>query len=183
MKTQRIRDPIHDLIVFKERDAIDKAAWKLLKEPEMQRLRRIRQLGVSEFVYPSATHTRFAHSVGVFHNARRLMKIIKREISLGRVQGDFDDARAKTALTAALLHDIGHGPFSHAFEEARKAIAGNESKKIKKHEAFTADMIENANSNIGSILNDVEVSAANVAELLRLENPTDMYHSVVSSIL
>jgi uncharacterized protein len=58
MKTQRIRDPIHAMIVFEEDRPLDMAVWRLLNVPEVQRLRRIRQLGVSDFVYPSATHTR-----------------------------------------------------------------------------------------------------------------------------
>ena len=123
MKTQRIRDPIHDLIVFDDDGPVDSFAWELLGTPDVQRLRRIKQLGVSEFVFPSASHNRFAHSVGVFDNARRLVKLIERENKLNRVSGEFDPERAKVALFAALLHDIGHGPFSHAFEEARKAIA------------------------------------------------------------
>jgi len=123
MKTQRIRDPIHGLIVFDDDGLVDESVWALLNAPEIQRLRRIKQLGVSEFVFPSASHTRFSHSIGVFHNARRLVGIIRREIELKRVEGDFNEGRAKVALFAALLHDIGHGPFSHAFEEARKALA------------------------------------------------------------
>lgn len=184
MKTQRLRDPIHDLIVFDENSDVDRVAWRLLNEREFQRLRRVRQLGVSEFVYASATHTRFAHSVGVFHNARRLLQIIHREIDLHRVAGDYDEGRAKTCLMAALLHDIGHGPFSHAFEEARKSIAehgGDSAAKIKKHEGFTADMIIAADSNIRDILAEIGVSADEVGELLRAENPIDMYHSIVSS--
>jgi uncharacterized protein len=110
MKPQRIRDPIHGLIVFDDDGLVDEHVWALLNTPDVQRLRRIKQLGVSEFVFPSASHTRFSHSIGVFHNARRLVSIIKREIGLKRVDGEFNQDRAKIALFAALLHDIGHGP-------------------------------------------------------------------------
>lgn len=159
-------------MVFSEKDPIDVAAWELLNTREVQRLRRVRQLGVSELVYPSATHTRFAHSVGVFHLARRLIEIVRREIDEGRVQGEqFDEHRANVALMAALLHDIGHGPFSHAFEEARKAIAvkqhGKDAGKIKKHEGFTADLILAQDSQISGILDKVGVSAEEVAALIR----------------
>ena len=57
-KTQRIRDPVHGLIVFRENDPLDQLAWALLNTPEFQGLRRIKQLGFCEFVFPGATHTR-----------------------------------------------------------------------------------------------------------------------------
>jgi HD superfamily phosphohydrolase len=185
MKPQRIRDPVHGLVVFNDDSLVDEGVWALLNTPEVQRLRRIKQLGVSEFVFPSASHTRFSHSVGVFHNARRLIEIIKREIELKRVEGEFNETRAKVALFAALLHDIGHGPFSHAFEEARKALAAErtaESRtKIRSHEHFTAEMISDNSGETSAILSAAGVSAMDVADLVAAETPTDMYHAVVSS--
>jgi HD superfamily phosphohydrolase len=183
MKTQRIRDPIHGLIVFDDDGLVDESVWTLLNTPDVQRLRRIKQLGVSEFVFPSASHTRFAHSVGVFHNARRLVGLIRREIELGRVEGEFNETRAKVALFAALLHDIGHGPFSHAFEEARKALAAESASKtkIRNHEAFTAELIRDNSGEISKILGASGVRAEDVADLVAAETPTDMYHAVVSS--
>jgi uncharacterized protein len=186
MKTQRIRDPIHGLIVFDSEGLVDECVWALLNTPDVQRLRRIKQLGVSEFVFPSASHTRFSHSIGVFHNARRLVSIIKREIGLGRVAGNFNEERAKIALFAALLHDIGHGPFSHAFEEARKAIAAERGDtaaktRVRNHEAFTAEMIEDQSGQIAQMLESSGVAAKSVADLVAAEIPADMYHAVVSS--
>ncbi len=166
---------------------VDAPAWKLLQSPDFQRLRRIKQLGVSEFVFPSATHSRFAHSVGVFQNARRLVNLIEREIELGRVNGRFDKNRAKIAILAALLHDIGHGPFSHAFEEARKAVgaeqagAGTKPAPIRKHEAFTAEIITDPSGQIGEILMNLDVDPGGVADLIASEDPQDMYHAIVSS--
>jgi HD superfamily phosphohydrolase len=114
-KTQRIRDPIHDLVVFDEKDDIDQLAWRLINTPEFQRLRRIRQLGVSEFVFPGATHTRFAHSIGVYHNARRLVRLIDEHLldspkSDANPEESPSEDRATVIRLAALLHDIGHGP-------------------------------------------------------------------------
>ncbi len=71
-RTQRLRDPVHGLIAFRDDQRVDQLAWALIDTPEFQRSRRIRQLGVAEFVFPSATQTRFAHSIGVFHTARQL---------------------------------------------------------------------------------------------------------------
>lgn len=179
-KTQRIRDPVHDLIVFDERSEVDSLAWRLLETTEFQRLRRIKQLGVSEFVFPGATHSRFSHSVGVFHIARELENLIRREFTLGRVNGQVDETKIKKAVIAALVHDIGHGPFSHAFEEARKSIAKQRGETvIKKHEDWTAEIIENPDGNILPLLG--ERLAKEIADLLRADIPSDMYHSIVSS--
>ena len=181
---ERIRDPIHDLIIFRENAPLDWAAWQLVNAPELQRLRRIKQLGASEFVFPSATHTRFAHSIGVFDYARKLISIISREIRLKRVEGKFDAQRARVAVLASMLHDIGHGPFSHAFEEARKAVSEQrygKHVKIKKHEYFSAELVKSPKSRIGEILDAVNVNPVSVADLIEAETPTDMYHAVVSS--
>ena len=82
-KQQRIRDPIHDLIVFDGPDVsqLEGALWQVIQTRAFQRLRRVKQLGFSDFVYPGATHSRFAHSVGVFHTARMLMDIVRRRAS------------------------------------------------------------------------------------------------------
>lgn len=181
-KTRRIRDPIHDLIVFDEREDVDQVAWQLLGTQEFQRLRRIKQLGLSDFVFPGATHSRFAHCVGVFHNARRLLKLIEREIELKRVEGVFDKSRAEVAVLAALLHDLGHGPFSHAFEEARKSLGADKSKRPRRHEDWTSELILNPSGWILPILETYRKGLANdIADLIRSENPSDMYHAIVSS--
>lgn len=173
-RTQRVRDPVHGLIVFRAGDPLAQLAWRLIGTPEFQRLRRIKQLGVSEFVFPGATHSRFAHSLGVFHVARTLVEIIRRE--LGK---QFDPARAEVAVIAALLHDLGHGPFSHAFEAVQKARG-----IAKKHETWSAEIIRNAQGQIRPLLDayrhDVTFTDA-VAQLIEAEDPEDIYHAVVSS--
>lgn len=93
-----IRDPIHDYI------ELDELTLALVDTPEVQRLRRIRQLGFSALVYPGANHTRFEHSLGVYHLAQHLVRQV-------------DERQREELKAAALLHDIGHGPFSHALEE------------------------------------------------------------------
>ena len=129
-KPRRIRDPVHDLIEF-DVGELDQLAWRALDSAEFQRLRRIKQLGFSEFVFPGATHSRFAHSVGVFHTARRLSHLIS-----ARLGSSFDPSRAEIAQVAALVHDLGHGPFSHSFEDALKALGIK-----KRHEEWTAEII------------------------------------------
>jgi HD superfamily phosphohydrolase len=78
-RPQRIRDPLHNLIEF-EAGEFENTLWRVICTRPFQRLRRIKQLGFSELVYPGAAHSRFAHSVGVFHIARQLMKIVERHL-------------------------------------------------------------------------------------------------------
>lgn len=173
---QRLRDPIHGLIIFEKSKPVDMLAWQLIQTREFQRLRRVKQLGVSEFVFPSATHNRFAHSIGVFHNARKLMEVVRRSV------GE-NDERERVTLIAALLHDVGHGPFSHTFEGAREALAdARGERKIEKHEKFSARLIRNADGEIRPILDKVDASLADaVATLIEAEDPIDVHHAVVSS--
>ena len=169
---KRIRDPIHNLIVFDNDDETDDLAWKLIGTPEFQRLRRIKQLGFSEHVFPGATHSRFAHCIGVYRNARKLVSVIEKLAPESK-----DDGQAQIALLAALLHDIGHGPFSHGFEEAQKARLGK--KNTKRHEIWTADIITRPGGEIVELLGEDRAKA--IAELLKLEVPQNIYHAIVSS--
>lgn len=169
---QRIRDPVHGLIVFggkdKHRSETDRIAWMLLNTREFQRLRRIRQLGFSDLVYPGATHSRFAHSIGVYQTARRLVDVIARE--------KHDPDRERVALLAALLHDIGHGPFSHAFEAA--ATAADLSRR---HEDWSAEIIQ-GDTEVNRVLREVDGGLpGDIGTLLKEEDPEDIFAAVVSS--
>jgi HD superfamily phosphohydrolase len=175
-RTQRVRDPVHGLIVFShegEDAGRDQAAWALLNTPEFQRLRRIRQLGLSEITFPGATHTRFSHSMGVFHTARMLVGILKKLLPAP----EFSRPRADRAVLAALLHDLGHGPFSHSFESVQKARGSD-----KHHETWTAEIISDPTSNVRPILERFQDGITEqIADLLKADEPRDVYHAVVSS--
>jgi HD superfamily phosphohydrolase len=172
---QRIRDPVHGLIVFggngnRDRHRTDQIAWNLINTPEFQRLRRIRQLGFSDLVFPGATHSRFAHSLGVYHIARRLADVIARQ------RQDCDGDRERVALLAALLHDIGHGPFSHAFEQV-----GTRSPR-KTHEDWSAQIVRDDITQVNRILRDEdEELPEQIGALLKEEEPKDIYATMVSS--
>jgi len=169
-RPQRIRDPVHDLIEF-DVNPFEQMLWRVIQSPPFQRLRRIRQLGFSEFVFPGATHTRFVHSLGVFHNARRLMSIVKCHLG-----SSLDQERSEAALAAALLHDVGHGPFSHSFE----AIGESLKLKYAMHEEVSDDIIRN--TEIAEILNCYRDGMSDqVAAIVHAEKPMDVYSSVVSS--
>ncbi len=173
--SKRLRDPVHGLIVFDENEPIDRLAWQLIDTPEFQRLRRIRQLGVSEFTFPGAVHTRFTHSIGVFHTARMLVEVVDREME--RIGKEPSRPKAEIALVAALLHDLGHGPFSHTFEGVQEARGVK-----KRHEKWTAEIIRNSEGRIRPLLEGHrEGFTDEVASLLEKEDPEDIYHAVVSS--
>ena len=145
--------------------------WSLLNTSEFQRLRRIKQLGFSELVYPGATHTRFSHSVGVFHTSRQLVGLLERLLGSA-----FSPEKARVAMCSALLHDLGHGPFSHAFEGVERARMAR-----KKHEKWTVDIIRD-NTEVGQLLSSYgECFRRKVAALLEQEYPVDIYSSIVSS--
>ena len=102
-----IRDPLWNNI------RLEPEALALVDTPAVQRLRYVRQLGHAFLVYPGATHTRFEHALGTYHLARRVLT------QLEEVEGRrADPGESLTVRVAALLHDIGHYPFSHALEEA-----------------------------------------------------------------
>ena len=164
-------------------DGTDKLAWELVQTPEFQRLRRIKQLGVSEFVFPGASHSRFAHSLGVYRNAKRLLEVVQQLLGKEEAQKQENVRRAKVVRIAALLHDIGHGPFSHAFERAREAIAkARDAGPVHGYEEFTSKLIVDHAGQIKPLLDGVDRDfAREVSELIAAENPKDLYHAIVSS--
>jgi HD superfamily phosphohydrolase len=103
-----IRDPLWDNI------RLDRPALMALDTPSVQRLRYVRQVGHAFLVYPGATHTRFEHALGAYHLTRRALASLEERGELERVA----EADCLAVRLAALLHDIGHYPFSHALEEA-----------------------------------------------------------------
>ncbi|MCI0337086.1 MAG: HD domain-containing protein [Acidobacteria bacterium] len=107
------RDPVHNIIALSEARADDALLIRLINTPEFQRLRYIKQLGLALYTYQGAEHSRFTHSLGVMHLMTRVLN------HLGRSYAISDEARL-VARAAAMLHDIGHGPFSHVIEKVLK---------------------------------------------------------------
>ena len=107
MRSKIFNDPVYGFISIPYG-----LVFELIEHPYFQRMRRIRQLGLASFVYPGALHTRFHHALGALH-------LMQQSIDVLRSKGvDISDAEAESASVAILLHDIGHGPFSHALEHA-----------------------------------------------------------------
>lgn len=103
-----IRDPLYGFVEVTEKER------SLLNTRILHRLSRIKQLGHSYLVYPSAVHTRLEHSLGTLHVASRICDRLK-----------LDDSSKEVVRIAALLHDVGHGPFSHIFEDVMRRINGD----------------------------------------------------------
>lgn len=170
MSTKRIRDPLHDLIEF-SRSELERTLWDVIETRPFQRLRRIKQLGFTDLVYPGASHSRFAHSVGVFHTARQLMKVVRDHVA------EPEPTKENKALTAALIHDLGHGPFSHAFEEVGRRLG----LKFANHETTSDALI--CDSEVTKVLFDHfgRGFAEDVADILKKDGVKTVHHAVVSS--
>src|SRR6185503_18489643 len=106
-KRKIINDPIYGFVTIP-----NELIYDLIEHPWFQRLRRIKQLGLTNLVYPGALHTRFHHAIGAMHLISEAIEEIK---SKGH---DITDEEAMAVTIAILLHDIGHGPFSHALEHS-----------------------------------------------------------------
>jgi HD superfamily phosphohydrolase len=175
VKTQRVRCPVHNLIEFRGSDQLERTLWRVIQTQPFQRLRRIRQLGFSEFVFPGATHTRFAHSIGVFHIARALMQVIERHV---RFNGHaFNEHQSRVALAAALLHDVGHGMFSHAFEPIGKAL----NLPLAQHERVSGMLIRNSEITEELRRDFGSGFAEDIATLVDRDGPSNLYDAVVTS--
>ena len=161
-ETKVLKDPVHSYIHIHY-----EVIWNCLDSKEFQRLRRIRQLGGDFQVYPTAEHSRFSHSLGVYEIVRRMVTEVK---SLCVELTEYD----KVCVTlAGLLHDVGHGPFSHAFEHIT-----NHS-----HEEYTAKIIL-GNTELNAILRNVsEKLPQDIVSIIQHTHENDILNQIVSGQL
>lgn len=162
------RDPVHNYIHVQHQVILD-----LINSKEVQRLRRIKQLGTSFFTFHGAEHSRFSHSLGVYEITRRICDIFERNYSLDKVGiGGWNDQERLVALCAALLHDVGHGPYSHTFEHIFHT----------NHEAITVEIITSPETEVYQILNQVEVGfPEKVASVITKTYPNPQVVQMISS--
>ena len=145
---KRIFDPIHHFI------ELDAAEAALLDTPVVQRLRRLRQLGLASLAFPAAEHTRFGHVLGAVAVGERVIDSLRRHDDAGYFAGEADFALQRRLLRVSLmLHDVGHGPFSHASE----AVLGA-------HEERTRAIL--GRPEIATALERLDVDAADVVALV-----------------
>lgn len=165
---QVFRDPVHDYIHVQHQVILD-----LIGTREFQRLRRIKQLGTSSFTFHGAEHTRFTHSLGVYEIARRICDNFARNFP-EKTPGDggWDDSERLVVLCAALLHDIGHGPYSHTFERIFKTD----------HEAITVEIIMSPQTEVHQILASIAVDfPEKVASVIQKTYPNPQVVQLISS--
>ncbi len=160
-----IRDPLWDTIT------LDDAAVSIVDSAAFQRLRFIRQLGLAHLVYPGATHTRFDHAIGVYHLAQQALRLLAERGMLDSIA----EADRRIVAYAALLHDIGHYPFSHALEELEQdRIPGH-------HEALVGRFLSDAA--VQDALHGVRVDGPTAVEaLVRGRSPNPLQGLVAGSL-
>ncbi|HXB58187.1 MAG TPA: HD domain-containing protein, partial [Candidatus Acidoferrales bacterium] len=168
MALLKFRDPVHNFMTFNGEEV------KLINLDLLQRLRGIRQLAMASLVYPGALHTRFDHTLGVAHVAGQMADELK-----------LDNDERNLVRQAALLHDIGHGPFSHVSEYALERFANRNAlpaglKKEKIHEIITAHLIRSHKS-LGKRIGQERCNQ--IAELLSNGTGDPILKSIVSGPL
>lgn len=157
-----IRDPIHGYIHIE-----DKVIWDLINSKDFQRLRRVRQLGSTLMVFPSGEHSRMMHSLGAYEIARRMIN------EVDDIKNTLSDHEKMVLMVAALLHDIGHAPFSHSFESILSC----------KHEVYTAQIITGP-SEIADVLRKIdEKLPEEVASVIDHTHPNPILSQLISSQL
>ncbi|RKD23018.1 hypothetical protein BEP19_12370 [Ammoniphilus oxalaticus] len=149
------KDPVHRYVHVRY-----KVIWDLINSMEFQRLRRIRQLGTTHYTFHGAEHSRLNHSLGVYEVMRRMVSKL-----------DLSEEEILLCLCSALLHDIGHGPFSHSFEKVFKTD----------HEQWTQRMIE-GDTEVNEILRGISDDfPKKVSEVIGKTHPNQMIVSLITS--
>ena len=167
MPEKIVRDPVHDVIAFRTERPVDDLLFNLINAAEFQRLRRIRQLGLTSLAYPGADHSRYSHSLGVMETARRMLH----QLELERPIDEYEQA---VCQAAALLHDVGHGPFSHVFERVTGVA----------HEEFTCRVILDPGAEIFRMLTSFRrLMPHDVVNILRHEPRRTFISDIISSQL
>lgn len=159
-----IRDAIHNDIVVEEKLIED-----LIKTFEFQRLRKIKQLGLTYTVFPSAEHTRFSHSLGVYFLAGKMIERIEQERQIR-----FDSIEVDALKAAALLHDVGHGPLSHTAE----ACFGYS------HESYSVRIIRDRKTQVNQVLRQIGPEMIEqICMYIEKKHPNPILNKVLSATI
>jgi uncharacterized protein len=179
-----ICDPVHSEI------PISRLEQRLIDAPSFQRLRNLKQLGLATLVYPNSSHSRFAHSLGVF-------RIMSRIIDLLVEKGRFKDADRRIMRVAALLHDIGHYPYSHLMEyidrdkhrpsylsraNTKGSAQPEKTTRYPDHEKI-GQLAITKRPDIASVLTENEIDPEQIASIIRGEHSKPAYNQLIHSSL
>ncbi|BDU67851.1 MAG: HD family phosphohydrolase [Candidatus Tyloplasma litorale] len=158
MKIKYIADSILNGITIN-----DELILKLYEAKELRRLARVNHLGIVHFLYPMAKHYRFEHSLGVYELTRRMLE---------KLNPNIDKATYRAVMAAGLLHDLGHGPYSHLFELISP----------KDHEEYSIDIILDPSTDVYKAFEEIEPSAREqVVQILKGEHPLQWCNQLISS--
>ena len=156
------RDPVYGYV-----HVYDQLIWDLIQTKEVQRLRRIKQLGGTYMVFHTAEHSRFSHSLGVYEMARRIIRALMHQETV------LSEEERLLVLSAALLHDLGHGPFSHSFEAVFSV----------RHELFTERIIME-DTEVNRVLEGYQKGfAKKVRDVINKTYPNPLVINIISSQL
>ena len=156
------RDPVYGYV-----HVYDQLIWDLIQTKEVQRLRRIKQLGGTYMVFHTAEHSRFSHSLGVYEMARRIIRALMHQKTV------LSEEERLLVLSAALLHDLGHGPFSHSFESVFSV----------RHELFTERIIME-DTEVNRVLEAYQKGfAKKVRDVINKTYPNPLVINIISSQL
>ena len=162
MNEKVFRDPVHNYIPVD-----NPIIYDLINTKEFQRLRRIKQLGSSSFTFHGAEHSRFSHCLGVYHLARRVIGIFEK-----KYPDIWNPEESLLTMVTALLHDIGHGAYSHTFE----SLFGTD------HEEFTQKIITNPETEVNAVLKRVSPDFPHqVASVINHSYPNKQVVQLISS--
>tara|TARA_Y100000389_G_scaffold190142_1_gene214676 strand:+ start:415 stop:1611 length:1197 start_codon:yes stop_codon:yes gene_type:complete len=154
-------DPIHGLIT------VSPLAKKIIDTEEFQRLRNIKQLGCCYYVFPGASHNRFEHSIGVYHLANKYIDILNKN-------EEFSEREIICITIAGLIHDIGHGPFSHLFDEI--------TPERKNHEYRSGQLFTMMNQKYNLGFNDSEINfMIQVIYPKNIQDPKQYLYQIISN--
>jgi uncharacterized protein len=176
-KTTIITDPVHQIMNFGSDEYLKRCLRDVIDTREFQRMRRITQLGLASYVFPGATHTRFSHSLGVAYLAHSVLAHLW-EWAEGNTRDEVAEVWNEVVM-AGLLHDVGHGPFSHSFEQVLKAHPW-----APLHEDWTATLITNPVSDINQCLTAHGLNVHNIASAIKKKEDSSLprpYRQIVSS--
>lgn len=169
-KRKIINDPVFGFLSIP-----NELVYDVLQHPYVQRLNRIRQLGLSYLVYPGAMHSRFGHSLGAMH-------LMQEAIGSLRLKGvTITEEEATSAMIAILLHDIGHGPFSHVLEHTIVDGVTHEDISLLMMERINNDLMMRYAPNGDASLNDGPLDMA--IAIFKNEYPKHFLHQLISSQL